>query len=169
MSHRGSGNLGWAKRAPPEVSSIEQLIIPTYPTFGFAHKESYDSVAMRPRTSKSDSGYAGLLEMLSGVLKNFMDRTCPTWPELEGKPVVGIAVAEEGVGKAVENLRTYCSVCGTRWVGHVTALAKTPEQAHQVCDVLESDIPAKLPKTNVTIHVEPCDCECKQCSASCSK
>ncbi len=70
-------------------------------------------------------------EMLSGLLKNFMDRTCPIWPKLELKPTVGIAVAEEGVGKAVENLRTYSSVCGMRWVGHVTALAKTPEQVSE--------------------------------------
>jgi multimeric flavodoxin WrbA len=67
-------------------------------------------------------------EMLSGLLKNFMDRTCPIWPKLELKPIVGIAVAEEGIGKAVENLKTYSSVCGMRWVGHVTALAKNPEQ-----------------------------------------
>ncbi len=65
-------------------------------------------------------------ELLSGLLKNFLDRTCPIWPKLEGKPVAGIAVAEEGPGKAVENLKTFSSVCGMRWVGHVTALGKTP-------------------------------------------
>ena len=70
-------------------------------------------------------------EMLSGLLKNFMDRTCPIWPRLEGKLFVGIAVAEEGVGKAVDNLRTYCSVCGMRWGGYVTALAKTPGQVSE--------------------------------------
>jgi len=74
-------------------------------------------------------------EMLSGLLKNFIDRTCPIWPKLEGKPIAGIAVAEEGIGKAVDNLKTYCSVCGMRWVGHVTALAKTPEQVSQYRDV----------------------------------
>ena len=67
-------------------------------------------------------------EMLSGLLKNFIDRTCPIWPKLKGKPVVGIAVAEESTGKAVNNLRTYASTCGMRWVGYVTALAKTPKQ-----------------------------------------
>jgi len=64
-----------------------------------------------------------------------MDRTCPIWPKLELKPIVGIAVAEEGVGKAVDNLRTYSSVCGMRWVGHVTALAKTPKQASKDINV----------------------------------
>lgn len=74
-------------------------------------------------------------EMLSGLLKNFMDRTCPIWPRLELKLVVGVAVAEENIGKAVENLRTYSSVCGMRWVGHVTALAKTPKQVSKDRDV----------------------------------
>ncbi|MBM3117982.1 MAG: cation transporter [Chloroflexi bacterium] len=37
------------------------------------------------------------------------------------------------------------------------------EQTHQVCDLLEHDIQAKLPRSNVTIHVEPCDGKCKQC------
>jgi len=74
-------------------------------------------------------------EMLSGLLKNFMDRTCPIWPRLEGKPVVGIAVAEESIGEAIENLRTYSSVCGMRWVGHFTALAKAPEQVSNDRDV----------------------------------
>ena len=68
-------------------------------------------------------------ELLSGMLKNFMDRTCPIWTKLEGKPVVGIAVAEEGTGKAIDNLRTYASICSMRWVGQVTTLAKTPHQA----------------------------------------
>ena len=74
-------------------------------------------------------------EMLSGLLKNFMDRTCPIWPRLKLKPIGGIAVAEEGIGKAVNNLRTYASVCGMRWVGHVSALAKTPRQVSEDRDV----------------------------------
>jgi len=42
------------------------------------------------------------------------------------------------------------------------------EQAHQVCDLLEVDIRLKLPRTNVTIHVEPCDGKCKECSVNSS-
>ena len=67
-------------------------------------------------------------ELLSGLLKNFIDRTCPIWPKLEGKIAAGIAVAEEGIGTAIENLKTYCSVCEMRWVGSVTALAKDPKE-----------------------------------------
>ncbi|MFC1992997.1 cation diffusion facilitator family transporter [Chloroflexota bacterium] len=42
------------------------------------------------------------------------------------------------------------------------------EEAHQVCDRLELDIEARLHNTSVTIHVEPCDTECEQCTISCT-
>jgi cation diffusion facilitator family transporter len=42
------------------------------------------------------------------------------------------------------------------------------EKAHQVCDFLEADIRSKLPRTSVTIHVEPCDGKCKECSVDSS-
>ncbi len=67
-------------------------------------------------------------DMLSGLLKNFMDRTCPIWPHLESKPVVGVAVAEAGIGQAVANLKAYAGICSMRWTGQVTALAKLPRQ-----------------------------------------
>jgi multimeric flavodoxin WrbA len=70
-------------------------------------------------------------ELLSGMLKNFIDRTCPIWPKLELKPIVGIAVAEGGIGKAIDNLKTYSNLCGMRWLGSVTTLAKTPKQVSQ--------------------------------------
>ncbi|MBM3173063.1 MAG: flavodoxin family protein [Chloroflexi bacterium] len=73
----------------------------------------------------------GYFEMLSGLLKNFLDRTCPIWPRLEGKKVVGLAVAEEGIGQAIQNLKTYASLCKMRWVGSATALAKTPGEVAQ--------------------------------------
>ena len=71
----------------------------------------------------------GYFEMLSGLLKNFLDRTCPVWPRLEGKSIAGLAVAEEGVGQAIANFKTYASLCKMRWVGSVTTLAKTPKEA----------------------------------------
>ena len=67
-------------------------------------------------------------EMVSGQLKTFMDRTCPVWTKLSGKSIAGIVVAEGGIGQAVRNLRTYGKVCDMRWVGAVTALAKTPKE-----------------------------------------
>jgi len=74
-------------------------------------------------------------DMLSGLLKSFMDRTCPIWPKLENKPVVGVAVAEAGIGQAIANLKAYSGITGMRWVGQVTALAKTPKQASKDKDV----------------------------------
>jgi cation diffusion facilitator family transporter len=38
------------------------------------------------------------------------------------------------------------------------------EEAHEMCDHLEQDIEKRLQNANVTIHVEPCDIECQQCS-----
>jgi len=37
------------------------------------------------------------------------------------------------------------------------------EEAHRMCDHLEQDIEVKLQRTDVTIHVEPCDGECDKC------
>jgi cation diffusion facilitator family transporter len=42
------------------------------------------------------------------------------------------------------------------------------EKAHRMCDHLERDIKNRLPHTQVTIHVEPCTTDCKQCSVSCT-
>jgi len=41
------------------------------------------------------------------------------------------------------------------------------EKAHDICDHLEADIESRLPHTDVTIHVEPCDENCDQCDATC--
>jgi len=91
-----------------------------------------DMQGLYPRLLEADCLVLGTpvyFEMLSGQLKTFIDRTCPIWTRLEHKRIAGIAVAEEGVGKAVQNLRTYADVCRMRWIGSVTALAKTPGQA----------------------------------------
>jgi hypothetical protein len=36
---------------------------------------------------------------------------------LEGKKITGLAVAEEGVGQAIQNFKTYASFCKMDWVG----------------------------------------------------
>ena len=43
------------------------------------------------------------------------------------------------------------------------------EQAHRVCDLLEADMRARLARTSVVIHIEPCDGKCRQCAIICSK
>jgi cation diffusion facilitator family transporter len=41
------------------------------------------------------------------------------------------------------------------------------EEAHQMCDHLEQCIKERVPRTSVTIHVEPCSVECSECSVTC--
>ncbi len=65
-------------------------------------------------------------ELLSALLKNFMDRTCPIWPRLKGKVVAATAVAEAGIGQAVANIKTYASLCRMEFIGSVTALGRDP-------------------------------------------
>ena len=43
------------------------------------------------------------------------------------------------------------------------------EQAHQICDQIEVEIQSALREASVTIHAEPCNDECEQCSAICSR
>ena len=88
-----------------------------------------DMTEVYPRLLSADAivlATPGYFEMLSGLLKNFLDRTCPVWPRLEGKKVAGLAVAEEGVGQAIQNFKTYAALCKMHWIGSVTTLAKTP-------------------------------------------
>ncbi|MFC2014324.1 cation diffusion facilitator family transporter, partial [Chloroflexota bacterium] len=42
------------------------------------------------------------------------------------------------------------------------------EEAHQICDCLEVAMTNRLRHASVTIHVEPCDEECDQCSITCN-
>ena len=43
------------------------------------------------------------------------------------------------------------------------------EEAHEMCDHLEIDIRHRLVRTDVTIHVEPCDGTCKVCKITCDE
>jgi len=44
----------------------------------------------------------------------------------------------------------------------------TLEQAHQICTQVEIEIQSTLSDASVVIHAEPCDSECRKCSAICS-
>jgi cation diffusion facilitator family transporter len=43
------------------------------------------------------------------------------------------------------------------------------EEAHMMCDHLEKDMSHRLLRTDVTIHVEPCDGKCETCRIKCEK
>ena len=64
--------------------------------------------------------------MLSGLLKNFMDRTIPIWPLLKGKRAAGVAVAEDTLARAIDNVKTYSDLLEMEWMGDVTAIARDP-------------------------------------------
>lgn len=91
-----------------------------------------DMTAVYPKLIAADAivlATPAYFEMLSGLLKNFLDRTNPIWPHLEGKKIAGLAVAEEDTGQAIRNLQTYASLLKMQWVGSVTILAKMPGDA----------------------------------------
>ena len=88
-----------------------------------------DMNAIYPKLLEADClvfGTPAYFQLVSGILKKFMDRTCAIWPGLEGKPLAGVAVAEEGIGQAIQNFKTYAALCKMPWVGSVTGLAKDP-------------------------------------------
>lgn len=43
------------------------------------------------------------------------------------------------------------------------------KEAHDMCDHLETDIEMRLVRTDVTIHVEPCDDNCPACDLACEE
>ena len=94
-----------------------------------------DMAAVYPRLLAADAivlATPGYMGMLSGRLKNFLDRTCAIWPRLEGKHIAGLAVAEESTGQSIRNFRYFASLLKMRWVGSVTALAKNPGDAARI-------------------------------------
>jgi len=94
-----------------------------------------DMASVYPRLLTADAivlATPGYMEMLSGLLKNFLDRTCAVWPRLEGKRLAGLAVAEEGIGQTIQNLKGYAKLCKIRWIGSVSVLAKNPTDASHI-------------------------------------
>jgi len=43
------------------------------------------------------------------------------------------------------------------------------KEAHEMCDHLEKDMRNRLLRTDVTIHVEPCDGKCEACQLTCEE
>jgi len=94
-----------------------------------------DMASVYPKLIAADTivlATPGYMEMLSGLLKNFLDRTCAVWPRLEGKRLAGLAVAEEGIGQTILNLKGYASLCKMQWIGSVAVLAKNPADASHI-------------------------------------
>jgi cation diffusion facilitator family transporter len=86
------------------------------------------------------------------------------------------AVIEDCLGKHSHDVSGYHAL-RTRRAGSqsyidlhlVMASDISLEQAHQICDRIEIEIKSTLHEASVIIHAEPCDNECEQCPAICSK
>jgi multimeric flavodoxin WrbA len=101
-----------------------------------------DMVGVYPKLLAADAiilATPGYMGMLSGLLKNFLDRTCAVWPRLEGKRLAGLAVAEEGIGQTMQNLKGYGELLKMKWRGGVDVLSKVPGDAAKI-----SDLPRRL-------------------------
>ena len=88
-----------------------------------------DMNAIYPKLMAADClvlGTPAYFDLMTGLLKNFLDRTCAIWPHLEGKSLAGVAVAEEGIGQTIQNIKSYGAICSMKWLGSVTGLAKNP-------------------------------------------
>jgi len=102
------------------------------------------------------------------------------------KPVAGLldeklppsqeAVIEDCLGKHSREVSGYHAL-RTRRAGSqsyidlhlVMAGDVSLEQAHRICDQIEVEIQSVLHEASVIIHAEPCNNECEQCLAICSK
>ena len=94
-----------------------------------------DMMSVYPKLLNADAivlATPGYMGMLSGLLKNFLDRTCAVWPRLEGKRIAGMAAAEETTGQVMQNLRYYAKLLKMQWMGSVFVFAKLPGDAARV-------------------------------------
>jgi multimeric flavodoxin WrbA len=94
-----------------------------------------DMASVYPKLLAADAmifATPGYMGMLSGLLKNFLDRTCAVWPRLAGKRLAGLAVAEEDTVQTMDNLKSYGKLLKMRWVGGVKTLAKNPADASRI-------------------------------------
>jgi multimeric flavodoxin WrbA len=94
-----------------------------------------DMAALYPKLIAADAVVLATpvyMEMLSGLLKVFLDRTCAIWPRLKGKRIAGLAAAEDSAGQTMRNLKGYAALCKMQWTGGVIVLAKNPGDAAKV-------------------------------------
>ena len=90
-------------------------------------------------------------------------------PESE-ESAVRLAITEHFTGEVVSFHRLRTRKAGSqRYIDLHLVMPKhfSIEKAHDMCDHLEKDIEVRLMKTDVVIHVEPCDDNCDACQLTC--
>jgi len=82
------------------------------------------------------------------------------------------AIAEHFGGEVVNFHRLRTRKAGSqRYIDLHLVMPKhvSLEEAHVMCDHLEKDVRDRLLRTDVTIHVEPCDGKCEACQLACQE
>lgn len=90
-------------------------------------------------------------------------------PEAEESIIKSCIIEHSGETVAFHELRTR-KAGSQRYIELHLVMPKNASvaKAHEMCDHLEQDIETRLPHTDLTIHVEPCEMKCEQCSVSCN-
>jgi len=91
-------------------------------------------------------------------------------PEAEENDIK-LAITEHFGGEVVDFHKLRTRKAGSqRYIDLHLIMPKdtTLADAHRMCDHLEQDMESRLPHTDVTIHVEPCDENCDWCTFTCS-
>lgn len=112
-------------------------------------------------------GVAAYLVKLShdAARRPFLGLVDANLPQAEQAVIKSCLTAYEGRVFGFYELRTR-RAGNQRYIDLHLVMAKNIrlEYAHEICDLLEHDIKSKLPRSNITIHIEPCDVRCKQCT-----
>jgi cation diffusion facilitator family transporter len=90
----------------------------------------------------------------------------------EEENIVKAAITEHFGGEVVSFHRLRTRKAGNqRYIDLHLVMPRhmTIEDSHRMCDHLEKDITQRLVRTDVTIHVEPCDGNCPECQMNCDK
>jgi len=103
--------------------------------------------------------------LLGKALQDLMDRRLP---QDEEKAIR--AIIQEHYSQFIEfhNLRTR-KAGGERYIDLHLVLAKTVDlpTAHQLCSHIEKDIKSRYPRSQIIIHIEPCETACLDCEKTC--
>ena len=102
------------------------------------------------------------LDVLRKAFKSLVDVKLPE----EEEKSIEQAIAEHFGDQVIEfhNLRTRKSG-SQRYIDMHLVMPRhiSLEEAHNMCDHLEKDMKQRLLRTDITIHVEPCDSKCETC------
>ncbi|MBI2863803.1 MAG: cation transporter [Chloroflexi bacterium] len=90
-------------------------------------------------------------------------------PDEEEEQVRAIIATHYGDLLGFHNLRTRKAGSERHLDLHlVLPRTESVQEAHDLCDHLEGEIMTRLPHSSVTIHIEPCDSSCPDCSRDCT-